>query len=240
MLTVADLVVEYGRVRAVQNVSLTVAAGEIVSVVGPNGAGKTSLLNAIAGAVAPSHGEVIFNGKRLTGSSPEQVVRQGIALVPEARHIFGQLTVAENLQLGTTARRDRTGLKQHMEEILTMFPVLRRTYRSSAGQLSGGEQQQLAIARALIADPKLLLLDEPSLGLAPVLVDLVFEVLKQLNQKGVTILLVEQFVQRAREIADRTHVLRAGRVALTVGKSGEDEGSLEGAYFGLAGNSKSN
>ncbi len=234
MLNVKDLVVTYGKVRAIQGVNIEVRDGEVVSVVGPNGAGKSSLLAAIAGAVTPASGEILYDGKKLNGMGPENVVRHGIALVPEARHIFGQLTVAENLLLGATIRRDQVAVRAHLEELKDMFPVLRRSYGSPAGQLSGGEQQQLAIARALLSEPKLLLLDEPSLGLAPLLVDLVFETIKRLNETGVAILLVEQFVERATMAATRTYVLRGGRVALAIEGGAQDQKSLESAYFGTA------
>jgi branched-chain amino acid transport system ATP-binding protein len=238
VLTVDNLVVHYGRTAALQGVSLTVATGEIVSVVGPNGAGKTTLLNAVAGAIPSTSGQIEFEGKKLNGLAPESIVRLGLSLIPEGRHIFGQLTVGENLRLGSSVRRDRAAVERHQEEILVMFPILRRLYRSSAGKLSGGEQQQLAIARALLANPTLLLLDEPSLGLAPKLVDLVFQIIQELRGKGVTILLVEQFVQRARQVSNRTYVLRQGKVVLTVEgiESGADEAhQLEMAYFGHSG-----
>jgi branched-chain amino acid transport system ATP-binding protein len=240
VLVVDNLAVHYGRIVAVQGVSLTVGAGDIVSVVGQNGAGKTTVLNAIAGAV-PSSGEIVFEGKKLNGLAPEAIARRGISLVPEGRHIFGQLTVGENLRLGTTVRRDRGNVDRHLDEIFEMFPVLRNMYKSSAGKLSGGEQQQLAIARALLANPKLLLLDEPSLGLAPMLVELVLQVIEDLNRRGVTILLVEQFVERARQISKRTYVLRQGKVALTVeaGGGADAERALERAYFGLEGDEAS-
>jgi branched-chain amino acid transport system ATP-binding protein len=232
MLEVKQLVVRYGRITALQQVSLHVEAGEIVSVVGQNGAGKSSLLNAIAGAVGATAGEVVLEGTRLTGLSPEAIARRGVALVPEARHIFARLTVEENLKLATSARRGRDGFHEQLDEIFTMFPVLKKTFKASAGKLSGGEQQQLAIARALVARPKVLLLDEPSLGLAPLLVDLVFQSLLELNRRGVTILLVEQFAKRAREISTRTYILRSGRVALTVTGTIEEQ-ALQAAYFGI-------
>jgi branched-chain amino acid transport system ATP-binding protein len=190
---------------------LTVAEGEIVSVVGPNGAGKTSTLNAIFGLVRASSGSIDFDGTSLLGLAPERIVRHGLALVPEGRHIFSSLTVAENLRLGAITRGRPS--QQELDEVLDRFEVLHRLHDAPAGNLSGGEQQQLAIARALLSKPRLLLLDEPSLGLAPLVVDRVFEVLAELREQGVTVLLVEQNASRAVELADRSYVLRSGSVA---------------------------
>ncbi len=234
MLTIDELRVSYGRVPALHGVSLHVGEGEVVALVGPNGAGKTTTLSAVFGLAQPAGGEITFEGRSLVGSTPEQILRRGLALVPEGRHIFGSLTVAENLLLGTTARRDRSAAAADLEQVLTRFPVLRSYYSSSAGNLSGGEQQQLAIARALLSRPRLLLLDEPSLGLAPVVIDTVFDALEELRADGVTILLVEQAAARAVEFADRAYVLRTGRVAA----SGTREEILamenfETAYLGV-------
>jgi branched-chain amino acid transport system ATP-binding protein len=213
MLTIADLRVNYGRVPALHGVSLHVEPGEVVALVGPNGAGKTTTLSAVFGLVAPAGGSIVFEGRSLVGSTPEQILRRGLALVPEGRHIFGTLTVAENLMLGSTARSDRKEAAADLEKLLELFPVLKSYYSSAAGTLSGGEQQQLAIARALLSRPRLLLLDEPSLGLAPVVIDTVFDVLEELRNEGVTMLLVEQAAARAVEFADRAYILRTGRVA---------------------------
>jgi branched-chain amino acid transport system ATP-binding protein len=213
MLRIADLRVTYGRVPALHGISLHVDEGEVVAMVGPNGAGKTTTLSAVFGLVAPAGGSIEFEGASLVGRTPEQILRRGLALVPEGRHIFGTLTVAENLQLGTTARRDRAAAAADLDRALDRFPVLRSYYDRSAATLSGGEQQQLAIARALLSRPRLLLLDEPSLGLAPVVIDVVFDALEELRVDGVTILLVEQNAARAVEFADRAYILRSGRVA---------------------------
>ena len=213
MLRVDDLRVTYGRVPALHSISLHVDEGETVALVGPNGAGKTTTLAAVFGLVEIEHGAIEFEGESLIGARPEQILRKGLALVPEGRHIFGSLTVAENLELGTTARRDRRAAADDLERMLERFPVLRTYYRTTAGTLSGGEQQQLAIARALLSRPRLLLLDEPSLGLAPVIIDVLFESLEELRREGVTILLVEQAAARAVEFADRSYILRTGRVA---------------------------
>jgi len=215
MLKVEHLEVRYGRVAAVRDVSFDVAAGEIVGLIGPNGAGKSSTLAAITGQLQPTQGTVLLDGESLLGQSPERIVRRGVSLVPEGRQIFGTLTVAENLSLGSVVRRDKSAVAADLERELERFPILRRYYDSPAGRLSGGEQQQLAIARALLARPRILLLDEPSLGLAPLIIDAVFEVLEQLRSEGVTIVLVEQNAARTIEVADRCYVLRNGTIALT-------------------------
>lgn len=233
MLTVSNLTVHYGRIVAVHRVSLEVKEGEVVGVIGPNGAGKSTTLHAIVGAVPPTAGDIQFLDQSVAGQAPEKIARRGISLVPEGRHIFAKLTVEENLKLGTTARRggERAAAIEHM---LERFPALKTYFRSSAGKLSGGEQQQLAIARALLSNPKLLLLDEPSLGLAPIMVDRVFEILAQLHAEGVTILLVEQNTVRTLEIADRVYVMRSGRVeAAGTPRELRDEVDLESIYLGL-------
>jgi branched-chain amino acid transport system ATP-binding protein len=234
MLRIEDLHVSYGRVPALKGVSMQVNAGEIVGVVGPNGAGKTTTLATVFGLVKPDSGSILLDGRSLVGEPPERIVRFGLALVPEGRHIFNTLTVRENLELGATARKDRAEVRRDLGELRERFPVLERYYDSPAGRLSGGEQQQLAIARALLSRPRLLLLDEPSLGLAPVVIDLVFDALAELRDEGVTILLVEQNAARTVELADRSYVLRTGQVVLT----GERDELLaaehfETAYMGL-------
>jgi branched-chain amino acid transport system ATP-binding protein len=231
MLEVRDLHVRYGPIRALRGVDLDVNAGEAVGLIGPNGAGKTTLLSAIVGAVKPSQGTVTFEGASVVGRAPEAIVRAGIALVPEGRQIFGTLSVAENLMLAAKSPRD--GAKPETDEVLELFPVLRTYYKSSAGKLSGGEQQQLAIARALLLGPRLLLLDEPSLGLAPKVVSLVFDVLERLRREGTTLLLVEQVARRTIRFADRTYVLRNGEIA-TVGTSEEllQHDDVSAAYLG--------
>jgi branched-chain amino acid transport system ATP-binding protein len=233
MLEVADLQVSYGPIAALRGVSLDVQAGEVVGLIGPNGAGKSTLLSTITGQVAPKAGSITFEGQALAGRGPERIVRSGIALVPEGREIFGSLSVAENLMIGATIRRDKE-VQADLEGHLDRFPVLRRYYRSSAAKLSGGEQQQLAIVRALMSRPKLLLLDEPSLGLAPLIVDLVFEVLGQLRETGVTVLLVEQNAARTIEFADRTYVLRNGSIVAS-GRSEELAATTDVAelYLGI-------
>ena len=234
MLEISDLRVTYGRVPALKGVSVSVAAGEFVGVVGPNGAGKSTMLSAVCGLVRPAGGSIALEGRSIVGQPPERVVRLGLALVPEGRHIFNSLTVAENLSMGATTRRDRAQVKVDMEALYDRFPILGEYQDTPAGRLSGGEQQQLAIARALLSKPRLLLLDEPSLGLAPLVIDLVFDVLAELRASGVTILLVEQNAARTIEIADRCYVLRTGEVALA-GTRDELQATVnfESTYLGL-------
>jgi branched-chain amino acid transport system ATP-binding protein len=210
MLKITELSVNYGRVRAVQNLSLEVGDGELVGLVGHNGAGKTTTLLTITGSIRPAKGKILFQGKDLVGRSPDAVLRGGIALVPEGRRIFGRLTVGENLKIGASTRRDRKQVDEDIGRLVERFPVLKRDWGKSGAKLSGGEQQQLAIARALLSRPRLLLLDEPTLGLAPLMVDRVFEILQELRNDGVTMLLVEQNAARTVEIADHTYVMRSG------------------------------
>jgi branched-chain amino acid transport system ATP-binding protein len=215
VLKVEDLAVAYGPVRALRGISMEVLEGEVVALIGPNGAGKSTTLKAIVGLVRPAAGTIEFEGDPLPAEAPEQIVRRGIVLVPEGRRIFGSLTVAENIALGATTRSDRSGVQDDVERILERFPILKTYYSTPADRLSGGEQQQLAIARALIARPRLMLLDEPSLGLAPLMIDLLFETLRELKAEGSTILLVEQAAARAVAFADRSYVLNTGEVALS-------------------------
>ncbi len=211
MLQLADVTTRYGAVTALDGVSLHVDEGELVALVGPNGAGKTTLLNTVAGLLTPAAGTVSFRGEPIGGVEPADLVRRGLALVPEHRRIFKDLTVEENLKLaGTTVPARRRG--QRVEEVADLFAVLRAKWTTSAGYLSGGEAQQLAVARALMSDPQLLLLDEPTLGLAPSLVDVIFDLLVRLRADGRTLLVVEQNAKRALEIADRGYVLRSGRL----------------------------
>lgn len=235
LLSVTDLRIQYGSIAAVHGLSMQVHAGEIVAVVGPNGAGKSSLLSAIAGVVPAVGGAIGFDGRSLIGRSPEDILRQGVALVPEGRHIFSSMSVDENLRLGATIRKDRGAIAADIDGLFDTFPILRERRAQPAGRLSGGEQQQLAIARALLCKPTMLMLDEPSLGLAPIVIDQVYAVLRKLRQQGVTILLIEQNAARALDTADRTYVLSAGVLRL----SGTKEELLhnrdfDAAYFGVA------
>jgi branched-chain amino acid transport system ATP-binding protein len=234
LLEVSGLVVRYGAVTAVRGVDLRVNEGEIVSIVGPNGAGKTSLISAIAGIVPPAAGSIVFAGKSLAGITLEDVVAHGLALVPEGRHIFASLTVMENLVLGATVRTDADNVRADIDRSLAMFPILGERRRQPAGQLSGGEQQQLAIARALLSRPRLLMLDEPSLGLAPTVVDQVYALLKSVRDQGVTILLIEQNAERVFGLSDRVHVMSGGEFGLS-GTAAEikNDRRFDAAYFGV-------
>ena len=233
MLAVRGLEVRYGRVPAVRGVDLALERGEIVGLIGPNGAGKSTTLHAIMGAVPVSAGEIRLAGTAIQGRSPEQIVRSGIALVPEGRRIFAELTVEENLRLGLCGRRAKEDEEDVLERAYKLFPVVEETRRRPAGLLSGGQQQQLAIGRALVAEPDVLLLDEPSLGLAPTIVDAVFEALRAIREQGLTIFLVEQRAQRTVAFADRTYVLANGEVRMTLEpKDADDTDRMIDAYFG--------
>lgn len=214
MLNITNLTVHYGPIQALKGVSLTIEEGEIVTLIGANGAGKTSTLKAISGLVAPSGGSITFSGRDITGVDAREIVQAGISHCPEGRQIFPRMTVQENLELGAYTRRDRQNLRQDYERVFAYFPILAQRRRQIAGTLSGGEQQMLAIGRALMSRPRLLLLDEPSLGLAPLLVDKIFEIIRSINAAGVTVLLIEQNACQALQIAQRGYVLETGQVAL--------------------------
>ena len=235
MLELKDVSVSYGRIAAVQGLSLEVKQGEFVGIVGHNGAGKSTTLMTISGALSPVSGDILFEGKSIVGLAPDEILRRGIALVPEGRRNFGRLSVGENIKIGATVRKDRKGVDDDIRNVLERFPVLERYWSMSGAKLSGGEQQQLAIARALVSKPKLLLLDEPTLGLAPLMVDRVFEILEQLHASGTTILLVEQNAARTIEMADRTYVLRTGGRIQFHGTAAELAaiGDFETAYIGM-------
>jgi len=232
VLELVSLEVRYGPVPAVRNLSFRVAEGEIVGLIGPNGAGKSTTLHAITGLVPAHAGLVRLEGRSILGRPPEKIAQSGVALVPEGRRIFSDFTVEENLRLGLAARRDRNG-QDVLSQAYELFPVLREFRRRSAGLLSGGQQQQLAIGRALVARPRLLLLDEPSLGLGPTLVEDVFQALGQIREQGVTILLVEQRAQRTVALADRTYVLANGELRMTLTPAdADDTDKLVAAYLG--------
>jgi branched-chain amino acid transport system ATP-binding protein len=216
LLELVDLNVRYGSVPAVRNLSLRIEPGEIVGLIGPNGAGKSTTLHAIMGMVASHSGEILLGGSSLRGKAPEVVARTGIALVPEGRRIFAELTVEENLRLGLSGRREREGAEEDIEAVYALFPIVREFRRRQAGALSGGQQQQLAIGRALVARPQLVLLDEPSLGLAPKIVDVVFEALSEIRSRGITVLLVEQRAQRTVAFSDRTYLIANGEMRLSL------------------------
>lgn len=233
LLDVRGLTAGYAGLTVVFDADLVVEPGDMVGIVGPNGAGKSTLLGAIAGAVKASGGAVLLHGEDVLGMKPEGVVRRGLALVPEGRHIFTDLTVAENLLLGLTARRDRSTRAQAISAMADLFPVLTTHADLKAGHLSGGQQQQLAIARALVAEPDLIMLDEPSLGLAPTVVRDVFGVMADIRRRGTAIVVVEQRAHLVIGTATKTHVLREGRIRDTLTPADEhDEVRLGRAYFG--------
>lgn len=232
MLEVSALTTRYGAIAALRDADLHVGSGEVVGLIGPNGAGKTTLLNTIAGLLTPAAGQVRFEGQDVTGAAPERLLRAGLALVPEHRRIFPDLTVEENLKIGsiTVSAADRHEL---LEEMAEQFPVLKLKWSNPAGYLSGGEAQQLAIARALMSRPRLIMMDEPSLGLAPVLVDVVFHLIDTLRSQGRTLLVVEQNATRMLEVSDRAYVLRSGEVVATgTGAELRERGDLFDAFVG--------
>lgn len=235
MLEVDAIHVHYGRIPAVRGVSLNVDAGEIVVMVGPNGAGKSTTLMTIAGALTPTKGSVKLNGASIVGRAPEAIARLGVSIVPEGRHVFTYLSVQENIRLGSDMRKDRQQVEEDFERVLTYFPFLRERLTTPGGKLSGGEQQQLVIARALMTRPKIILLDEPSLGLGPIIVDRVYEILHALREAGNTLLVVEQSTHRALENADRIYVLRSGQIELHGRSKDLSDDELERAYFGFEG-----
>lgn len=234
MLEVRQLEVRYGKILAVQGVSLEVREGEIVALIGPNGAGKSSTLHAVSGIVRPSAGQIVFRGEPLTGLPSYEIVKRGVVQVPEGRLIFTEMTVRENLLLGGYPTRDRRALERELARVVELFPVLRDRLEDRAAHLSGGQLQMLALARGLMARPTLLLLDEPSLGLAPLVVREVFDLIGTLRRLGMTILLVEQNVRQALGLADRAYLLEGGRIV----RSGEAKELLRGdlvvrSYLGI-------
>lgn len=240
LLEVKNLTVNYGTVIALDNVSLCVNENEIVTLVGPNGAGKSTALKAICGLIRPpdaeiKNGEILFEGKKINETQPDELVKKGLCLVPEGRRVFTTMTVMENLEMGgfTLKRSQKLELKSQVEKVFNLFPVLKERYKQKAGTLSGGEQQMLAIGRAMILKPKLLMLDEPSLGLSPNYVETVFEKLKEINKNGVTILIVEQNVRMALEYSDRGYIFKIGGI-LKEGKSKDllDDPEIKKAFLG--------
>jgi branched-chain amino acid transport system ATP-binding protein len=214
MLDVRDLSVFYGEAPALLDVTLTVDDGEILSIVGSNGAGKSTLVNTVAGLLPARSGQIMINGKDVARLPPHRVCEQGVAIVPEGRRIFPAMTVQDNLDLGTYRRDARAHREQRLAWVQSLFPILKERFRQQAGTLSGGEQQMLAIGRALMAGPKLLLLDEPSLGLSPILVDTIFEVIAEINRAGVSVCLVEQNVSQALELSNRGYLIQEGQIVL--------------------------
>jgi branched-chain amino acid transport system ATP-binding protein len=233
MLAVEEIHVYYGNIAALKGLSFTVERGEIVTLLGSNGAGKSTTLRTVSGLLRPRRGMLAFEGKRLDGVQAHDVVGLGIAQSPEGRRIFPRMTVSENLDLGAYLRKDAAGIAQDRENVLELFPRLRERISQKAGTMSGGEQQMLAVARALMARPKLLLLDEPSMGLAPVLVDLIFDTISRIREQGTTVLLVEQNALAALRVADRAYVLESGSLKLA-GSSAElaNDPEIVKAYLG--------
>jgi len=215
LLKLENIKTYYGNIRALKGISLEVDESEIVSLIGGNGAGKSTTLMTISGVLTPLEGDVLYKGQSIAAVRPDNIVQMGVCQVPEGRMIFPLLSVSENLDLGAYLRRDRDGIKKDFERVFNLFPILRERRKQAGGTLSGGEQQMLAIGRALMGQPKLLLLDEPSLGLAPILVDSIFETIGQINEQGMTILLVEQNAQLALQFSHRGYVIETGKIVLS-------------------------
>ena len=233
MLDVKKIQVAYGKIVAVKDISVTVNQGEIVTLIGSNGAGKSTTLRTISGLIKPKSGEITFNGKRIDGIPGHEIVAMGICHAPEGRRIFPRMTVKENLELGAFLRNDKAAVNADMERVLDLFPRLKERIKQTAGTMSGGEQQMLAVSRALMGDPKLLLLDEPSMGLAPVLVELIFDTIVKIRKQGVTILLIEQNATAALEVADRAYVLESGKVKMSgSAKELSSDDKVTKAYLG--------
>jgi branched-chain amino acid transport system ATP-binding protein len=235
LLEMRDVVVRYGKATALQGVSMDISQDEIVTLIGSNGAGKTTTLRAISGLNIPNSGEIRFQGRLINGVEPHEIVRMGVAHVPEGRRVFGPMTVEENLELGAYLRKDRLGMAQDFDRMYESFPRLKERRRQAAGSLSGGEQQMLAIARALMTSPKVLLLDEPSLGLSPILVREVGRIISRINGQGVTVILIEQNARMALRLAHRAYILELGRIILQ-GNARElaDNEGVRKAYLGTA------
>ena len=233
MLEVKDLCVSYGAIKALKGISFNVNEGEIITLIGSNGAGKTTTLHSISNLIKKQSGSIIFEGNDITNLSADKIVKQHLIQVPEGRRIFSNLSVKENLELGAYLRKDKLKIKKDMEKVYELFHRLKERIKQNAGTLSGGEQQMLAIGRALMEEPKLLLLDEPSMGLAPILVDEIFEIIKKINADGTTILLVEQNAFKALSIADRAYILETGNIAKE-GKASDliNDDSVKNAYLG--------
>jgi branched-chain amino acid transport system ATP-binding protein len=233
VLKVEGLVCRYGKVAAVENLSMEVRRGELVSLIGTNGAGKTTTLKAISGILPPAAGSITFDGEVITHASARRVIELGIAHCPEGRRVFPYMTVRENLEMGCFLRKDKAGIAEDMDRLFARFPVLHERRNQAAGTLSGGEQQMLAISRALMSRPKLVLFDEPSLGLAPNLVERTFEIITEIRQQGVTVVMVEQNAFAALELSDRSYVIEQGRITLTgTGRELLDNPRVRQAYLG--------
>ena len=233
MLKIENLHIKYGAIHAVKGIDIEVNEGEIVTLIGANGAGKTSILKALSGLVKPSEGTITYDGKVLNKKNAQDIMKAGISHVPEGRRIFADMTVLENLELGAYQRKDKEGIKKDLEAIYERFPILKDRSKQAAGTLSGGEQQMLAMGRALMANPKILLLDEPSMGLAPILVKEIFSIIKDINAKGTTILLVEQNARMALSVATRAYVMETGKIVMSgTGQELADSEEIQKAYLG--------
>ena len=233
MLKISDLYVNYGGINALRGISLEVPDGEIVTLIGANGAGKSTTLRTITGLVKAASGSVLWNDTELLGKPIDEIFKSGIAMVPEGRRVFSDLTVLENLRIGAYLRKDTEEIEKDIEWVYSLFPRLKERYWQYAGTLSGGEQQMLAVGRALMSRPKLMMMDEPSLGLAPLVVQDIFSIIKEINRQGVTILLIEQNANMALRIADRGYVLETGRISMTgTGMELLNDESVKAAYLG--------
>ena len=233
LLKVTDLVVSYGGIEALKGISFEVDQGQIVTLIGANGAGKSTTLRTISGLVPPTDGRIYFEGRDITDYNTQKIVETGIAMVPEGRRVFANLTVLENLRIGAYLRKDKEVIEEDIQYVYDLFPRLKEREKQIAGTLSGGEQQMLAMARALMSKPRLMMLDEPSMGLAPILVDQIFDIIQELHESGVTILLVEQNAQMALSVADRAYVLETGRISMS-GDAAEllQNDDVQKAYLG--------
>lgn len=233
LLEVKNLCVNYGAIKALHGISFEVNQGEIITLIGSNGAGKTTTLHSISNIIKKQAGQIVFNGEDITNLGADKIVARNLVQVPEGRRVFANLSVLENLQLGAYLRKDKPGIEKDIDKVFSLFPRLKERVKQPAGTLSGGEQQMLAMGRALMSQPKLLLLDEPSMGLAPILVDEIFEIIKRINADGTTILLVEQNAFKALSIADRAYVLETGEIKKS-GKASEllNDDAVKNAYLG--------
>ena len=235
ILEIKNLVVSYGGIEAVKGIDLTVEEGKIVTLIGSNGAGKSTTLKAVAGLVRPKSGEILLDGTNLVGKSTDQIVSSGVTLVPEGRRVFSNLTVAENLRIGAYLRKDKAETEKDLEWVYSLFPRLKERSWQSAGTLSGGEQQMLAVGRALMAKPKLIMMDEPSLGLAPIVVRGIFEIIREINRQGITVLLIEQNANMALKVADWAYVMQTGSILMRgPGAELAANEEVKAAYLGTA------
>ncbi len=233
ILEIKDLVVSYGGIEAVKGISFSVPKGEIVTLIGANGAGKSTILKTVAGIVKPKNASILFEGEEISGKTPDFIVSKGVTLVPEGRRVFPNLTVSENLKIGAYLRKDKQGIQKDTEHVYELFPRLKERSWQLAGTLSGGEQQMLAVARALMSSPKLIMMDEPSLGLAPLVVQDIFSIIRQINNEGITVLLIEQNANMALKTANKAYVMETGRI--TMEGTGEEllaNETIKEAYLG--------